>query len=311
MKLIFMGTPAFAAVSLEKLAAAGHEIAAVFTRPDKPVGRKAVLTAPPVKQAAEALGLPVFQPSRIKAPENLEIIRGIAPDAIAVVAYGMILPEDILAVPPLGCVNLHGSLLPAYRGSAPVQWAVANGESRTGVTTMLMDAGLDTGDMLLRYETDILPDETSGELLERLSVPGAELLLQTLDGLRRGEITPKKQDEAAATHAPMITKEMGALDFSRTPEELAAHVRGMNPWPIAHTRLGGKNLKVFAARPGEEVIPDSAPGTAVAVGGKLYAVCAGGSSLELLELMLEGSKRLSAREFLNGRKISAGETFGN
>ena len=247
MKLVYMGTPDFAVPALEKLAAV-HEVAAVFTQPDKPVGRKQILTPPDVKVCAERLGIPVCQPASMKTPEAFELLKSFAPEVIVVAAYGQILPKAVLDLPAYGCVNIHGSLLPKYRGAAPIQQAVLNGDAVTGVTTMLMDVGLDTGDILLTKETPIGENETSAELFDRLSLLGGELILETLDALAQGSVTPKKQDEALATHTSKIDKSLCPIDFTATAQAVHNLIRGLYSWPVATAQIGGKRVKIHKAR---------------------------------------------------------------
>ena len=248
MKVIFMGTPDFAAASLEALIGSEHEILAVVTQPDKPKGRKGELTPPPVKTIAVENGIKIYQPVKVRESEFVEIIRDYKPDVIVVIAFGQIIPGSILEIPKYGCVNIHGSLLPKYRGAAPIQWAVLDGEKESGVTSMLMDKGIDTGDMLLKKSIKLEEYETSGSLFDKLMALGAETLLETLEGLEKGSITPEKQGDSPTDYAKMLTKEMGLIDFSRTAAELDCFVRGMNPWPSAYTILDGKTLKIWRAR---------------------------------------------------------------
>lgn len=302
MKIVFMGTPDFAAHSLRALIEGGYEVAAVYTQPDKPVGRKQTLTAPPVKQLALEHSIEVYQPIKLRDGTVAQQLRAIAPDIIIVVAYGRILPREILEIPPMGCVNLHGSLLPKYRGAAPIQWAVINGESESGVTTMFMGEGLDTGDMLLKASTPIRSDETAGELFERLGEIGARCLLETLEGLKNGSITPQAQNEDEATYAPMLDKELAQLDFKRPAGELVNLIRGLNPWPIALAQMDGKRLKIYAA---EAVEGAGNPGEVI--DAQEFIVACGSGALRLTDVQLEGSKRMSAREFLRGRTINVGK----
>ena len=247
MKLVFMGTPDFAVPCLEALIDAGHEIVGVFTQPDKPVGRKQILTPPPVKQTAIENGLTVYQPNSVRTDEAISLMRDLAPDCVIVVAYGKIIPAEMLKIAPLGFVNVHGSLLPKYRGAAPIQWAVIDGEEVTGITTMQMDEGLDTGDMLEQVSTEIGENETAGELFDRLSVMGAELIVSTLKKLEDGSITPVKQDDSQSNYAKIISKEMAKIDFTKSADEIFNLIRGFNPWPVAYTIIDSKRLKVFAA----------------------------------------------------------------
>src|SRR4051794_5331661 len=245
MRVAFLGTPAFAVPTLERTVAAGHEVAAVLTQPDRPRGRGQQPAAPPVKEAALGLGLPVYQPERVRRPEAVEHLRGLGVDAMVVVGYGQIIPQVVIDLAPLGIINVHASLLPKYRGAGPIQWAIVNGETRTGVTTMRIDAGLDTGDMLLKGETDIGPGENAVELGKRLAVMGAELLVETLDGLAAGTILPEKQDSAQATYAPLLKKEDGRIDWSQPAATIHNRVRGLQPWPGAYTTFRGQTLHVW------------------------------------------------------------------
>jgi methionyl-tRNA formyltransferase len=293
MNLVYLGTPAFAVPSLEQVAAL-HQVSAVFTQPDRPRGRGQKDSMPPVKEAALRLGLPVFQPERIRKPEIVEQLRDLAPDAMVVVGYGQIIPQAILEIPPLGIINVHASLLPKYRGAAPIQWAIAKGESVTGVTTMRIDAGLDTGDMLLKWETPIAPEETAVELGERLAVAGAELLVTTLRDLP--QIQGKPQDAGQATYAPILKREDGKADWGLSAREILNRIRGFQPWPGYYGFLRGQRLHVWKAREDRESIP---PGALKVRNRSLFAGCAGGS-IELLEVQLEGKKRMPASAFLNG-----------
>ncbi len=305
MKVVFMGTPDFAALTLKRLIDEKYTVAAVFTQPDKPVGRKRIITPPPVKSTASENGIPVFQPQTLKNDEPKKILENIAPDIIVVVAYGKILPPDILSIPKYGCVNVHASLLPKYRGASPIQWSIVCGEKSTGVTTMLMDEGMDTGDILLSSTEDILPTDTAETLFDRLAVKGADLCIETLKSLENGEIVPKKQDDSAATYAPIITKEMAKLDFSITAREICCLVRGFYPWPVAYTVLpDGKKLKVYSAI---EVDGSANPAGTVAVSDKrLVVACGNNTSVELCEVQLEGKSRMSAKNLLNGYCIKKG-----
>ncbi len=249
MRIVYMGTPDFAVPALEKLAQSpDYTVAAVFTQPDKPKGRKMVMTPPDVKVCAEKLGIPVFQPSSMRSEEAYNSLKELNPDVIVVAAYGQILPKAVLDLPKFGCVNIHGSLLPKYRGAAPIQQSVLDGEKVTGVTTMLMDVGLDTGDILLKAEIEIGENETAGELFDRLAVLGGELIVETLDKLAKGEITPQKQDESLATHTSKISKELCPIDFNKSAFEVHNKVRGLNPWPVAVTEIAGKTVKVYSSR---------------------------------------------------------------
>lgn len=311
LRLVFCGTPQFAVPTLEALIAAGHEIALVVTQPDRPVGRKQVLTAPPVKLTALSQGLEVTQPEKIK--NNLEFrsrLESIAPDAIVVVAYGRIIPKWMLDLPRFGCINLHGSLLPKYRGAAPIQWAVAMGERSTGNTTMLLEEGLDTGPILLQQEVQVLPEQTAIDLFAELSVSGAPLVVETLSGLASGTIQPKQQDHSQATLARILEREDGRMDFAvRTATELWNRWRGFQPWPGAFTFLNGKKLIVHQLRPAS-ISETSQPGVVRVDGNHLLVGCTEGTELELVELQPEGKSRMTAAEFLHGNPIPSGTKLG-
>ena len=321
MKLVFCGTPSFAVPTLEALLAAGHEIALVVSQPDRPVGRSQQLTAPPVKQSALASGLSVAQPEKIRNnPEFRAQLEDLAPDAIVVVAYGRIIPPWMLALPRLGCINLHGSLLPKYRGAAPIQWAVANGDAFTGNTTMLLEEGLDTGPILLQQTLAIDPNQTSVDLFGLLAHSGAPLVVETLAGLAAGTIHPQPQNHTGATFAPLLDREEGRMDFAaRTAIELKNRWRGFQPWPGAFTTLNGKKLivhrmEVAAAPHSTESDPiessPARPGQPRIENDRLFIRCAENTWLELLELQLEGKKRLAAAEFLHGNPFAAGARLG-
>ena len=301
MKLVYMGTPDFAVPALEQLAA-HHEVAAVFTQPDKPVGRKQILTPPDVKVCAQRLHIPVFQPASMRSEEALELLESLAPEVIVVAAYGQILPKAVLDLPSYGCVNIHGSLLPKYRGAAPIQQAVLNGDAVTGVTTMLMDVGLDTGDILLTKETPIGENETAAELFDRLAVLGGELILETLDALAQGSVTPKKQDEALATHTSKIDKSLCPIDFTRPAQTIHNQIRGLYSWPVATAVLGGKRVKVHKAR---LHAGSGAAGELLSV--KPLVIACGEGAVELLELQPEGKKKMTAAAFAAGYQLSVGD----
>ncbi len=311
MNLIFCGTPEFAVPPLEQLIAENFPIELVVTNPDEPGGRGYGLKVPPVKSVAEKAGLRVFQPAKLKDPETQAYISTFRPDAIVVVAYGHILPKWMIDLPRLGCVNLHASLLPKYRGAAPIQWALIRGERTTGVTTMKIDPGLDTGDILLEREVEIRDDDTTETLSKRLSSLGAELMVETLRRLDRGEIAPRPQDHERATFAPMLRKEDGRIDWKLEAQAIAWRVRGLAPWPGASATFRGKLLHIWSAAPATARAPEGLePGTLVAGGGELSVVCGGGTLLEVKELQLEGRKRLSARDFMNGVRLTPGEKLG-
>ena len=309
MKTVFLGTPAFAVASLEALAAAGHEVLAVFTQPDRPSGRGQTLAAPPVKRAALSLGLTVHQPERIRRPKAVELVAALRPEIMVVVGYGQIIPQSFLDIPPHGIVNVHASLLPRYRGAAPIQWAIANGETRTGVTTMRIDAGLDTGDMLLKSETNIGPLETAHDLSARLARMGAALLLETLAGIERGAIVPVRQNPAEATYAPVLKKEDGLIDWRRTAAEIRNRARGFAPWPGAHTRFRGRGFQILKTRPAELKL-EGAPGSLHVRKPALLVCCGQGEALELIEVQPEGKKPMSAAAFLNGYRVADNEQLG-
>jgi methionyl-tRNA formyltransferase len=309
VNLVFLGTPSFAVPSLEAVLAAGHSVSAVYTQPDRPRGRGQELALSPVKAAALDHGLEVRQPNRIRTPESVAELAVEAPDAIIVVGYGQILPQAIIDIPRLGVINVHASLLPKYRGAAPIQRSIAEGESITGVTTMKIDAGLDTGDMLLHTETAIGEEETAVELARRLAVMGADLLTATLTGLDKGEITPRPQDGALATYAPVLRKEEGLIDWNQPAPVIANRCRGFQPWPGCFTAFRDKTLTVFRCRPAEEHLI-GVPGSAVARSKRLFVACGQMTTLELLEVQVEGRRRASAADFLNGQRLGEGEIFG-
>jgi methionyl-tRNA formyltransferase len=311
MNVIFMGTPDFAVPCLECLIAEGHQITLAVTQPDKPKGRGRHMQYPPVKEAALAHDIPVYQPKRIRDPESIAYLKQYPADVIAVVAFGQILPAEVLNYPKYGCVNVHGSLLPKYRGAAPIQWAVINGDPVSGVTTMQMNEGLDTGDILLKQEVPLAPDETGGSLFDKLSQTGARLCAETLTALQEGTVIPVPQDESQATHTSLIRKSDGAIDFSQPARSVECLIRGMNPWPSAYTKCHGKTLKIWkagvvSAEPGEAV----PPGTVTEVGKNSFLVSTGQGQLEVLEVQLEGKKRMDAGAFLRGCHLSAGDLLG-
>ncbi len=308
MNLIFCGTPDFAVPTLERLVVEKFAIDLVVTNQDEPSGRGYEVKAPPIKEAALRAGLEVYQPAKLKDPATVEFLSGYRPDAMVVVAYGHILPKWMIDLPRLGCINLHASLLPKYRGAAPIQWALMRGEAVTGITTMRIDVGLDTGDILLKREVDIRDDDTAESLGERLSLLGAELMIETLHRLERGDLEAQPQDNTQATLAPILKKEDGRIDWNLPALEIWNRVRGLRPWPGAHTRFRGKNLHIWAAaRPAAGETTTLAPGTLMADRGRLSVACGKGMLLDLKEIQLEGRKRLAPRDFLNGVKISPGE----
>lgn len=306
--ILFMGTPDYSVETLKALIKAGHNVKAVFAQPDKPVGRKQVLTAPPTKVFAQENGIPVFQPSTLRDGTALEIISKINPDVIVVVAYGKILPAEILAFPKYGCVNAHASLLPKLRGASPIQWAIVSGEKTTGVSSMFMDEGMDTGDVLLTQETQIGENETAEELFERLSVMSAAVTVKTLEELANGTVVRKKQNENDATYAPIIKKEMAKIDFSRSALQVHNLIRGFYSWPCAFFMLDGKRVKVLESRIGEKT--DKKFGTVVCNSGMLSVACGDGVAVNLVTVQPEGSKAMSSTQMLCGKKIPLGTAVG-
>jgi methionyl-tRNA formyltransferase len=308
LRFIFMGTPAFAAPTLERLVDAGHSCLGVWTQPDRPKGRGHQVAFSQVKEAALRLGLAVNQPDKVRRPEQVAMIAGLAPDVIVVVGYGQIIPQSIIDIPPVGIVNVHASLLPKYRGAAPIQWAIANGEKVTGVTTMLINAGLDTGDMLLKAETSIGPDETSEELSPRLALIGADLAVATLKRLSTGKITPEPQNDSEATWAPALKREDGLIRWDLAAFEIYNRARGFQPWPGAYTTFRGQRLHIWHSKPHDRRL--GPPGAIRIEGRKLMTACGSDTALEILELQLEGRKRVSAEAFVNGHRVGPDEMLG-
>jgi methionyl-tRNA formyltransferase len=305
LNLVFCGTPHFAVPTLGRLVEAGFHIDLVVTQPDRPKGRGLELVSSPVKQRALQLGLPISQPESIKNNDTFRAqLTNLKPDAIIVVGYGRIIPQWMLDLPPLGNINLHASLLPKYRGAAPIQWAIAQGETVTGVTTMKLDAGLDTGDILLQQEITVAPDHTAETLAPKLAVLGADLIVETLHGLQTGSIHPRKQDQTQATLAPILRKEDGLIDFSRPAAEILNRMRGFQPWPGAYSRFRGKNLQVWKAAALDRSLPSA---ELKLEGDRLLVGCRQGTAIELLELQIEGKKRTSAQDFLRGYRPLPGE----
>lgn len=305
MRIVFMGTPDFSVPVLEALVQEGHEVVQVVTQPDKPKGRGKSVLMTPVKEKALALGLPVWQPERIHRPEAVEQLKELAPDVIVVVAFGQILSRQVLDIPRLGCVNVHASLLPKYRGAAPIQWAILDGETCTGVTTMLMDEGIDTGDMLEKLEVPIAPDETGGSLHDKLSRAGAELIRSTLRRLEAGTLVPEPQTEEGTCYARMLTKTMGDIDWNMDAAAIERLIRGLNPWPSAYTHLDGRTLKIWKAQV-REGNPEGVCGQIVETGRDSISVKTGNGVLVLQEVQLEGKKRMDAGAFLRGFPLKAG-----
>jgi len=310
MILVFCGTPRFAVPTLERLVEAEHSIPLVVTQPDRPRGRGMELAISPVKETAIHLKLPITQPDKIKNNEDFrQQLDAIRPDAIIVVGYGRIIPQWMLDLPRLGNLNLHASLLPKYRGAAPIQWAIARGESLTGVTTMQIDAGLDTGDILVQRELPIPPDDTAETLAPKLATVGADLMVETLQGLESGQIDPIPQDHSKATLAPILTKEDGRIDFQRPASEIYNRLRGFQPWPGAHTLFRGRHLQVHRALPAEQAL-QLEPGQISAEPTRLRVGCGQNTALELIELQSEGKRRMSSRDFINGYHPQPGEKLG-
>ncbi len=308
MRIVFMGTPDFAVDCLRALVQNGHDVCLVMSQPDKPQGRKMILTPPAVKVCAQELGLETYQPSTLRDGEAAERIRLLAPDLIVVVAYGKIIPQEILDLPPYGCVNVHASLLPELRGAAPIQHSILQGKKVTGVTTMQLDAGMDTGDILLAEKTEIQPDETAGELFDRLKVLGAGLLLQTIVGLQNGTITPQKQDNSRATYASMLDKSMAPIDWSKTAQQVHDQIRGLDPWPGASTVIHGKTVKLSRSHLGSPC--GKRAGEVVGADKQLEVCCGDGVTVLIGELQAQGKSKLRAPDFLRGFKIEKGTILG-
>ena len=308
MRILFLGTPEFAVSSLDALISSGHQVVGVFTQPDRQKGRGKQLAESPVKSAARDLGLAIYQPERIRRPESVELVRSLAPELIVVVGYGQIIPQTIIDLPKRGILNVHASLLPKYRGAAPIQWAIANGETQTGVTIMQIDAGLDTGDMLREASVPISEDETAPELSARLAPLGARLLVEVLQQMITESVHREQQDEAEATYAPVLKKEDGLIDWSRPARDIYNRLRGFAPWPGAYTLFRGQQLLVLSAR----IVEGSraSPGTLHTESRSVFAGCGRNSALELLEVQLGGKKRISARAFINGYKPAESERLG-
>lgn len=309
MRIIFMGTPDFAVGTLEALVEAGYEVVLAVTQPDKPQGRKQTLVAPPVKAAAQKLGIPVFQPKRVREPEALAELEKYEPELIVVAAFGQILPKELLELPRYGCINVHASLLPKYRGAAPIQWSILNGDAVTGVTIMRMDVGLDTGDMIAKAEIPIAPEDTGGTLFDKLAAAGARLCVETIPSIVDGTACYTPQDDAAATKVGQISKGDGRIDFSRSAKAIECQVRGLNPWPSAYTYLAGKTLKIWAADVCEGGEPSDA-GKVVFLKKDCFGVQTGDGILVCREVQLEGKKRMDAGAFLRGNALKEGTVLG-
>lgn len=309
MKVVYMGTPEFAVAPLKAIIENGYEVVGVFTQPDKPVGRKAILTPPPVKVTALENNIPVYQPDSLKNGEGVKILEALKPDICVVVAYGKILPQDFLEFAKYGCINIHGSILPEYRGAAPIQRSILDGKEYAGVTAQQMDIGIDTGDILFCEKTKILENETSGDLYERLTVIGAQLLVKTLEAIKQGNVNPVKQDDSQSTHAPMLDKTMSPVDWSKSAFEIHNQIRGLDPWPVAQTMLDGKTLKLFRSVICDD-LGEGEPGEAVSVKNGLGIFCGDGRALLVSEVQFEGKKRMKSADFLRGYRLEKGTILG-
>ena len=310
MRVIFMGTPDFATGTLEEIVKAGHEVVGVVTQPDKPKGRGKTMMPTPVKETALKYNLPVYQPKKVREPEFVELLRSLKPDVMVVAAFGQIITKEILEMPKYGCINVHASLLPAYRGAAPIQWAVINGDKESGVTIMQMDEGIDTGDMIEKAVVPIAEDETGGSLFDKLSHTGAKLCVKVLRDLEEGKAVRKKQPEESTTpYAKMIDKKMGEVDWKKSAKEIEQLIRGLNPWPSAYTKVHGKTLKLWKAKVLSETSQMN-PGQIVKVTKDSLAVQTGQGMLEIQELQLEGKERMDTSSFLRGYALAEGESLG-
>lgn len=303
MKIIYMGTPDFAVYALKSIVEAGHEVVAVVTQPDKPQGRSKALVPTPVKKQAIEYDIPVYQPEKVREESMVETLKEYSPDAIVVAAYGQILPESILNIPKYGCINIHASLLPKYRGAAPIEWSIIDGEEVTGVTTMYMEKGLDTGDMIEKVEVKIEAEDTGATLHDKLAEAGAKLVLSTLDALQNGTATRTRQDDSMSCYAKMLNKELGNIDFNKPACEIERLIRGLNPWPCAYTTLDGKSLKLYKAM---VVDKEGRPGEIIEVTKKTFTVACGEGALVIKNLQPEGKKPMDTASFLNGNKLSTG-----
>ena len=308
MKILFMGTPDYAAKTLGRIIEAGHEVCGVFAQPDKPVGRKRILTPPPVKQLALSKGLNVYQPESLKNSDAVEIIKGLNPELIVVVAYGKILPEEILSIAKYGCINGHASILPKYRGASPIQWAIICGEEKTGITIQYMDKGIDTGDIISIREVDIKPTETADELFDRLAVVSADLMVETIEKIADGTAKRTKQNEEDASYAPIIKKEMALIDFTKTATEVYNAIRGYYSWPCAFFFLNGKRIKVTEAQVAENT--KAIAGTVVSNNNELVIACGNNTAIRLISVVPEGAKPMKAAQMLLGNPIAVGTKIG-
>lgn len=311
MRVIYMGTPDFAVPPLCAMKKEGYDVCAVLTQPDKPKGRGKAVQFPPVKECALEYGIPVYQPQKVNTPECISFLKEMQPDVIVVAAFGQILPQEVLDMPPYGCVNIHASLLPRWRGAAPIQWAIIQGDKQSGVTTMQMDAGIDTGDMLLSETVAIEPDETGGSLHDKLASLGAGLLLKTLKGLEEHTITPIPQSSSESCYAKMLHKQMGEIDFGRPADEMERLIRGLNPWPSAFTYFQGKTLKIWRADVQPDNGNDVSLGTVVKVDKDCFYIKTGKDLLAVREVQLEGKKRMGVDAFLRGYHLESGMILGN
>lgn len=304
MRVVFMGTPDFAVDCLDILVENGHDVVGVFSQPDKPQGRKQIMTPPAVKARALELGLDVYQPVSFKDSEAAELLEKLAPELIVVVAYGKLIPQRVLDIPKYGCINVHASLLPKLRGAAPIQWSVINGEKETGVTTMQLDAGLDTGDILLVKKTEIEPNETSGELFDRLKVLGAELLIETINAILDGTLNPIKQDDSQSTYASMLDKKLSPVDWTKTAQQVHDHIRGLEPWPVATTVINEKIVKLYGSRLAGTY--NKQAGEVVKADNELVVCCGDGNAVSITQIQAQGKNKLNAADFLRGFKIEKG-----
>ena len=304
MRVVFMGTPDFAVDCLDILVEKGHEVVGVFSQPDKTQGRKQIMTPPAVKARAIELGLDVYQPASFKDGVAADLLEKLAPELIVVVAYGKLIPQRVLDIPKYGCINVHASLLPKLRGAAPIQWSVINGEKETGVTTMQLDAGLDTGDILLVKKTDIEPNETSGELFDRLKVLGAQLLIETIDEMLSGTLSPIKQDDSQSTYASMLSKELSAVDWTKSAQQVHNQIRGLEPWPVASTVINDKIVKLYGFRLGG--YSGAAAGEIVRCDKEFEVCCGDGNTVIITSLQAQGKNKLAASDFLRGFRVEKG-----
>ena len=309
MKIVYMGTPDFAVGPLKALVEAGHEVTAVVTQPDKAKGRSGKLQCTPVKECALEYGIPVWTPVKIKAPEAVAQLKEYEADVYVVAAFGQILSQEILDIPRYGCINIHASLLPKYRGAAPIQWSILDGEKETGVTIMQMDAGIDTGDILLKKVVPIAANETGGSLFDKLGEVGSGLIVEALEKLEKGQLIPERQEEEKSCYAKMLTKSLGQIDWNADAEKIERLIRGLNPWPSAYTALGGKNMKLWEAAVVDEAA-DGAPGSVSAVTKDAVIINCGSKKLSLLSVQLEGKKRMAVKDFLLGYRIGKGDVLG-